>query len=86
MRRVLLAVCALTAIGSYAEAGLDSAAPENPVLTSIQSFIAQQRRADAEACTALGKADVEACVRERARERRAQLEGPTAIEPAGTEI
>jgi hypothetical protein len=85
MRRVLLAVFAMAVIGGYAEAGLDSAAPENPVLTGIQSFIAQQRRADAEACTALGKADIEACIRDRARDRRAQIEGP-ATAPAGTEI
>lgn len=86
MRRVLFALCAMAAIGSYAEAGF-VAVPENPILTGIQSFIAEQRRADAESCASMGKADIEACIRDLARQRRSQLEGiavPAA--PAGTDI
>ena len=88
MRRVLFAMFAAAAIGGYAQAGLDSAAPGNQTLNGIQSFIAQQRLADAQACTALGKADLEACIRDKVKERRAQLEGPVAAPaaPAGTDI
>jgi hypothetical protein len=87
MRRVLFAVLAMAAIGGYAEAGLDSTAPENTILTGIQSFITQQRQVDADACLAAGQSDLDACIRDRAKQRRAQLEGaevPTA--PAGADI
>jgi hypothetical protein len=91
MRRgyVLFAVFAVAAIGSYAEAGLGSAAPENPVLTGIQSFVARQRHADMATCTALGKADIQACVRDLSKQRRARLEGAAAAPaetPAGIDI
>lgn len=90
MRRgyVLFAVIAMAAVGGYAEAGLDSAASGHQILKGIQSFIADQRRADAATCTTLGRADVEACVRDLARQRRARLAGPATApaEPAGTDI
>lgn len=85
MRRgyVLFAMFAMAAIGCYAEAGLGSTAPENPILTGIQSFVARQRHADMATCTALGKADVEACARDLSKQRRARLEGAAAA-PATT--
>ena len=89
MRRgyVLFAVIAIAAVAGYAQAGLDSAAG-NPILKGIQSFIADQRRADAAACREMGKADIDACARDLARQRRAQLAGPAAAPaaPAGTDI
>jgi hypothetical protein len=90
MRRgyVLFAMIAM-AVGGYAEAGFDSALSTNPVLNGIQSFIAQQRRADADICATLGRTDVEACTRDIARQRRARLEGPAAEpseHPDDTEI
>ena len=90
MRRgyVLFAVIAMAAVGGYAEAGLDSATSGNRILKGIQSFIADQRRADVATCATLGKADIDACVRDLARERRARLAAPAAApaEPAGTDI
>ena len=88
MRRgyVLFAMIAM-ALGGYAEAALDSP-PSNVVLSRIQSFIADQRRADAEACAALGVADQR--LRDLAAQRRARLEGPAPADlptvPAGTDI
>lgn len=86
MRRILFAMVAMAAIGGYAEAGLDSAPPENPILTGIQSFIAQQRQADADACLAAGQSDLQTCIRDRAKQRRAQLEGTSPAVPAGADI
>jgi hypothetical protein len=89
MRRgyVLIAMTAM-AIGGYAEAGLDIAVPDQPVLDGIHAFIAQQRRADMEACAARGAADIAVCARDLVGQRRARLQGkPVApAAPAGTDI
>jgi hypothetical protein len=91
MRRgyVLFAMIAMS-VGGYAEAAFDSP-PSNLLVSRIQSFIADQRRADIAACTALGvKNDgMEACTRERAAQRRVRLEAPSSAvpaDPAGTDI
>ena len=92
MRRgyVLFAMIAM-AFGGYAEAAFDSP-PSNLVLSRIQSFIADQRRADAAACAASGVADegIETCIRDLAAQRRARLQGPAPADlpalPAGTDI
>ena len=91
MRRgfVLFAMIAMS-LGGYAEAAFDSP-PSNLILSRIQSFVADQRRADAAACTALGITTdgMEACIRDLAAQRRARLEGPTSVlpaAPAGTDI
>ncbi|HEX2117085.1 MAG TPA: hypothetical protein VHM01_21990 [Alphaproteobacteria bacterium] len=92
MRRgyVLCAMIAM-AFGGYAEAAFDSP-PSNLVLSRIQSFIADQRRADAVTCTALGVAEegMEACIRNLAAQRRARLDGPAPADlpalPAGKDI
>jgi hypothetical protein len=87
MRRanVLFAMIAM-ALGGIAEAAFDSAAAGDPVLNRIQSFFAEQRRADAATCTTIGRTDIDACVRELAKRRRAKLEAPVAPEPTGIDI
>jgi hypothetical protein len=88
MRRgyVLIAMVAMAA-GGYAEAGPKSPASDPAVLDGIRSFIAQQRRADMEACAARGEANIAACARDLAEQRRARLEGAAAAaEPAGADI
>jgi hypothetical protein len=92
MRRgyVLFAMIAVAAVGGSAEAGLDPSPAGDPILDRIQAFIADQRRADAASCAALGRTDIEICVRDLAGQRRARLAGPVADrareQPAGTDI
>jgi hypothetical protein len=91
MQRFLLFAMIAMAVGGYAEAALDSP-PSIVVLNRIQSFVADQRRADAATCAAAGVAEqgLEACVRDLAAQRRARLEGPAAVDlpaaPTGTDI
>jgi hypothetical protein len=87
MRRsnVFFAMIAM-AIGGTAEAAFDSAAAGDPILNRIQSFIADQRRADTATCIALGRSEIEACVRDLAKQRRTKLEAPSRPEPAGLDI
>jgi hypothetical protein len=74
------------ALGGTAEAAFDSAAAGDPVLNRIQSFFADQRRVDVATCTTIGRTDLDTCVRELAKRRRAKLETPTAPEPTGLDI
>jgi hypothetical protein len=88
-RYVLFAMIAM-AFGGYAEAAFDSP-PSNLILSRIQSFIADQRRADTVTCTTLGVAEegIEACIRDLAAQRRIRLEDPQSdlsAVPAGTDI
>jgi hypothetical protein len=91
MQRFVLFAMLAMAVGGYAEAALDSP-PSIVVLNRIQSFVADQRRADATTCAAGGVAEsgIEACIRDLAAKRRAQIEGQAAADrpaaPAGTDI
>ncbi|HEX6979649.1 MAG TPA: hypothetical protein VF342_10140 [Alphaproteobacteria bacterium] len=76
-------------LGSSAEGnGLPSSpAPAEPALVSrIEMFIAKQRAADSLACIALGHVaetpDHTTCIRERAAQRRAALQGLPRTQPA----
>jgi hypothetical protein len=91
MRRgwALIAVLAVM-LGGYAEAGRDSSGPAGDLaIRQIQSFIAEQRLADAQVCTALGLTPEtiqhQACIRDLAAKRRAQLEGAAPDASTGTD-
>jgi hypothetical protein len=91
MQRFVLFAMLAMAVGGYAEAALDSP-PSIVVLNRIQSFVADQRRADAATCAAGGvaKPRIEVCIRDLAAKRRARIEGQAASDrpaaPAGTDI
>jgi hypothetical protein len=90
MQRFVLFAMIAMAVGGYAEAALDSP-PSIVILSRIQSFVADQRRADAARCAAAGVAeqDLAACVRGLAAQRRDRIDGPATdlpAVPAGTDI
>lgn len=74
-------VVAAVMLGGYADA--ESPAPATDLaIRRIEAFIAEQRMADSQACTALGHAlqsiEHKTCMRDLVARRRAQIEGATS--------
>jgi len=89
MRVSSLALLMLGLLGASAEQnGLPSspAPAEPPLVSRIETFIAKQRAADSLACTALGHVaetpEHTSCIRDRAAQRRAALQGLPRTQPA----
>lgn len=84
--RSLLAIVTVAILGGYAKAGPESSTSASDLaIRQIEAFIAEQRRADAQTCTesglAPGTVQHDACIRDLAAKRRAQIEGVTTGQP-----